>query len=71
MPWIELGIGGYFFLTVLYAMQNENFITVPFLVLFVLGYWYTGLMSLLQGLRIRFSSLAPEPQTAKPYPVGV
>ena len=49
MPWIELLIGTYFALTVLYAMQNENYITVPFLILFVLGYWYTGLMSLLQG----------------------
>jgi cellulose synthase/poly-beta-1,6-N-acetylglucosamine synthase-like glycosyltransferase len=70
VPWIELLIGGYFFLTVLYAMQNENYVTVPFLVIFVLGYWYTGLMSLFQGMKIRFQ-LAPEPQTAKPYPVGV
>ncbi len=70
VPWIELAIGGYFFFTVMYALQNENYVTVPFLVLFVLGYWYTGLMSLLQGLRIRFA-LAPEPQTAKPFPVGV
>jgi hypothetical protein len=71
VPWIELAIGAYFFFTVVYAMQNENYVTVPFLMLFVLGYWYTGLMSLFQGLRIRFSALAPEPQTAKPYPVGV
>ncbi len=71
VPWIELAVGGYFFLTVLYAIQNENYVTVPFLVLFVVGYWYTGLMSLFQGLRIRLSSLAPETQTAKPYPVGV
>ncbi len=70
VPWVELLIGGYFFLTVLYAIQNENYMTVPFLVLFVLGYWYTGLMSLFQGMRIKFA-LAPEPQTAKPYPVGV
>lgn len=70
VPWIELLIGAYFALTVYYAMDNENYITVPFLILFVLGYWYTGLMSLLQGW---FSALSfgAESQNAKPYPVGV
>ena len=67
VPWLEMAIGGYFFLTVVYAVQNENFITVPFLVLFVVGYWYTGLMSLLQG-RFERLRLHSEPQTAKPYP---
>jgi cellulose synthase/poly-beta-1,6-N-acetylglucosamine synthase-like glycosyltransferase len=70
VPWIELLIGSYFALTVYYALQNENFLTVPFLMLFVVGYWYTGLMSLLQG---RFSTLslgATEDHT-KPFPVGV
>jgi hypothetical protein len=62
-------IGSYFALTVYYALDNENYITVPFLVLFVVGYWYTGLMSLLQG---RFSGLALGPEThTKPFPVGV
>jgi hypothetical protein len=62
-----MGIGTYFFLTVLYAIQNENYFTVPFLILFVVGYWYTGMMSLLQG---RFEQLRwrEDPQTAKPYP---
>jgi cellulose synthase/poly-beta-1,6-N-acetylglucosamine synthase-like glycosyltransferase len=69
VPWVELLIGGYFALTVYYAIANENYITVPFLVLFVLGYWYTGLMSLLQG---RFSGLALSAEThTKPFPVGV
>jgi len=70
VPWIELLIGTYFASTVWYAVTNENYITVPFLLLFVLGYWYTGLMSLLQG---RFDSLIhsnPEQHT-KPFPVGV
>ena len=49
VPWVELLIGSYFALTVYYAVDNENYITVPFLLLFVVGYWYTGLMSLLQG----------------------
>jgi len=70
VPWIELLIGTYFAATVYYAMSNENYITVPFLLIFVLGYWYTGLMSLLQGRFERFRGL-PEPQSAKPFPVGV
>ena len=70
VPWIELLIGTYFAATVYYALSNENYITVPFLLIFVLGYWYTGLMSLLQGRFERFSKFA-EPQNAKPFPVGV
>src|SRR6058998_3657189 len=69
VPWIELLIGSYFALTVYYAMENENYITVPFLILFVVGYWYTGLMSLLQG-RFAGLSLSTEAHT-KPFPVGV
>jgi cellulose synthase/poly-beta-1,6-N-acetylglucosamine synthase-like glycosyltransferase len=69
VPWIELLIGSYFALTVYYALDNENYITVPFLILFVVGYWYTGLMSLLQG---RFSGLTLGAEShSKPFPVGV
>jgi len=69
IPWVELLIGAYFALTVIYAMQNENYITVPFLLLFVVGYWYTGLMSLLQG---RFSRrVLTATAHTKPFPVGV
>jgi cellulose synthase/poly-beta-1,6-N-acetylglucosamine synthase-like glycosyltransferase len=69
IPWVELLIGSYFAMTVYYALQNENYITVPFLLLFVVGYWYTGLMSLLQG-RFAGISLSAETHT-KPFPVGV
>ncbi|HKS73329.1 MAG TPA: cellulose synthase family protein [Terriglobales bacterium] len=69
IPWVELAIGTYFALTVYYAIDNENFLTVPFLLLFVVGYWYTGLMSLLQG-RFTGISLGAENHT-KPFPVGV
>ena len=72
VPWIELVIGGYFAITVWYAIVNENYFTVPFLFLFVLGYWYTGLMSLLQGRfdRLALRSTASESH-AKPYAVGI
>ena len=69
VPWIELLIGAYFAAAVYYALSNENYITVPFLVIFVLGYWYTGLMSLVQG---RFERFSPGSEThTKPVPVGV
>jgi cellulose synthase/poly-beta-1,6-N-acetylglucosamine synthase-like glycosyltransferase len=69
VPWLELLIGTYFALTVFYAIDNENYFTVPFLLLFVIGYWCTGLMSLLQG---RFAGLSVGSEThTKPFPVGV
>jgi cellulose synthase/poly-beta-1,6-N-acetylglucosamine synthase-like glycosyltransferase len=69
VPWLELLIGAYFAATVVYALQNENYLTVPFLILFVVGYWYTGLMSLLQG---RFSGIGLSAEShTKPFPVGV
>jgi cellulose synthase/poly-beta-1,6-N-acetylglucosamine synthase-like glycosyltransferase len=69
VPWVELLIGTYFALAILYAIDNENYFTVPFLLLFVVGYWVTGLMSLLQG---RFAGLSVGSEThSKPFPVGV
>jgi cellulose synthase/poly-beta-1,6-N-acetylglucosamine synthase-like glycosyltransferase len=66
VPWLEMLIGAYFFLTVLYAIDNDNYFTIPFLLLFVVGYWYTGLMSLLQG-RFEHGGTRDETQT-KPFP---
>jgi len=70
VPWIEMAIGCYFTFTVWYAVTTENFFTVPFLLLFVLGYWYTGLLSLLQGRFERFS-VGNQEMHEKPYPVGI
>jgi cellulose synthase/poly-beta-1,6-N-acetylglucosamine synthase-like glycosyltransferase len=73
VPWIELLLGTYFAWTVWYAMTTENYFTVPFLLLFVLGYWYTGLLSLFQGLFERAgkeTSGSPE-MHEKPYPMGI
>ncbi len=73
VPWLELLVGCYFALTIWYAVVNENYFTVPFLLLFVVGYWYTGLLSLLQG---RFDSwpwgrVNTDESSPKPFPVGV
>jgi hypothetical protein len=58
-------------MTVIYALLNQNYITVPFLILFVFGYWYTGLMSLLQGRFERFTLRPATEDHSKPFPVGV
>jgi cellulose synthase/poly-beta-1,6-N-acetylglucosamine synthase-like glycosyltransferase len=66
MPYAEVLLGIYFFLTVLYAIFNENYATVPFLLLFVWGYLYTGFMSLGQTYfaHLRFGVNAPEMRPA-------
>jgi cellulose synthase/poly-beta-1,6-N-acetylglucosamine synthase-like glycosyltransferase len=71
VPWIELAIGGYFAWTVWYACTTENYFTVPFLVLFVFGYWYTALLSLLQGRFERGGKASGAEVHEKPYPVGI
>jgi cellulose synthase/poly-beta-1,6-N-acetylglucosamine synthase-like glycosyltransferase len=47
-PIIELGLGLYFTSTIFYALANQIYGTVPFLVLFQMGFLYTGLVSLVQ-----------------------
>src|SRR5436190_504795 len=47
-PLVELGLGLYFTATVFYALANQIYATVPFLVLFQVGFLYTGLVSLTQ-----------------------
>ncbi len=47
MPLFELSLGAYFSLAVLYAFVNQNYPTIPFLMLFVVGFTYMGLMSIL------------------------
>jgi cellulose synthase/poly-beta-1,6-N-acetylglucosamine synthase-like glycosyltransferase len=70
MPWIEIALGGYFTFTVVYAMQNENYATVPFLLLFVGGYFYTGLMSLGQVYLHRLRSNLGPTVEERPAPAG-
>jgi cellulose synthase/poly-beta-1,6-N-acetylglucosamine synthase-like glycosyltransferase len=47
-PLIELALGLYFTATVFYALANGIYGTVPFLVLFQIGFLYTGLLSVVQ-----------------------
>lgn len=66
MPYAEIALGLYFALTIVYAVTNENYATVPFLLLFVWGYLYTGFMSLAQTYfaHLRFGVNAPEMRPA-------
>ena len=66
IPYAEVLLGLYFSLTVVYAVVNENYATVPFLLLFVWGYLYTGVMSLGQTYfaHLRFGVNAPEMRPA-------
>ena len=66
MPYFEVALGLYFALTVIYSIRNENYATVPFLLLFVWGYLYTGFVSLSQSwfAHLRFGVNAPEMRAA-------
>lgn len=66
MPFAEVLLGFYFAFTVFYAIANENYATIPFLLLFVWGYLYTGFMSLGQTYfaHMRFGVNAPEMRPA-------
>jgi cellulose synthase/poly-beta-1,6-N-acetylglucosamine synthase-like glycosyltransferase len=47
-PMIELALGLYYTATLFYALANGIYATVPFLMLFQIGFLYTGMLSLLQ-----------------------
>jgi cellulose synthase/poly-beta-1,6-N-acetylglucosamine synthase-like glycosyltransferase len=66
MPYAEVFLGVYFAAAVAYAIQNENYATIPFLLLFVWGYLYTGFMSLAQVYfeKLRFGVEAGEVRAA-------
>jgi len=48
IPSVELMMAAYFLFTVVYSLESENYLTSPFLMLFFVGYSYTGAMSLFQ-----------------------
>ncbi len=56
LPYIELGAGAYFLLMVAYAIDTFNFLAIPFLLIFVSGYFWAGFTTLWQEYqgRVRF-----------------
>jgi cellulose synthase/poly-beta-1,6-N-acetylglucosamine synthase-like glycosyltransferase len=71
LPWIEVALGIYFAGAVIYSLQNTNYLTVPFLLLFVWGYLYTGIMSLAQTYVGRLRSNGKQLQAPGPIAVAV
>lgn len=73
---MEILLGIYFAAATLYAIQMENYATIPFLMLFVWGYLYTGVMSLGQVFfeRLRLGAraeIADSRPAAAPVSPGV
>ncbi len=48
LPYVEILCGGYFLAMIVFAVQTYNFFAIPFLALFVFGYWWTGFGTLYQ-----------------------
>jgi cellulose synthase/poly-beta-1,6-N-acetylglucosamine synthase-like glycosyltransferase len=59
-PMVELALGLYFTATVFYALANGIYGTVPFLMLFQIGFLYTGLLSIVQQFASDDAVLKPE-----------
>ena len=64
-PVVELAIAAYLGYGVVYLIQREVYYSLPFLVLFQVGFAYVGLSSVYEGLRgtvLRWSrALLPQP----------
>jgi hypothetical protein len=57
LPLLELTFAAYFVFAVYYAFRSHIYATIPFLMIFLVGYAYIGGMSMLQGqLKRIFSS---------------
>lgn len=53
LPWIEIAIGTYFLGMSAFAIDTYNFFSLPFLLLFVTGYYWAGFATLIQEYRLR------------------
>ena len=48
LPYAEIAVGTYFLAMVVFAVQTYNFLSIPFLALFVFGYYWAGFGTLYQ-----------------------
>src|SRR6267378_3900732 len=48
LPYFEIGVGTYFLGMVAFAIESNNFLAIPFLLLFVAGYYWAGFGTLYQ-----------------------
>jgi cellulose synthase/poly-beta-1,6-N-acetylglucosamine synthase-like glycosyltransferase len=59
-PLVEVALGLYYTGTVFYALSNQIYATLPFLMLFQIGFLYTGLLSIFQQFTDEDMLQAPE-----------
>ncbi len=57
LPYIELAVGTYFLAMCAFAIDIENYLSLPFLLLFVAGYYWAGLATLSQERRVKLEIL--------------
>ncbi|MCB9557324.1 MAG: glycosyltransferase [Deltaproteobacteria bacterium] len=48
IPYIELAMAGYFTLAIVIAIRGQHYVSIPFLLLFFVGYGYVGALSVFQ-----------------------
>ncbi|MGH9662708.1 MAG: glycosyltransferase [Bryobacteraceae bacterium] len=68
LPYMELALGTYFLGMVAYAIDTYNYLTVPFLLLFVAGYYWAGAATLYSEYQGRLRWLEQQrlqPDTAR------
>jgi len=53
LPYLELACGSYFLYMCVFAIQSDNYMTLPFLSLFVAGYYWAGFATLWQEYKDR------------------
>jgi cellulose synthase/poly-beta-1,6-N-acetylglucosamine synthase-like glycosyltransferase len=53
LPYIELAVGTYFLAMVVWAIDSMNYLAIPFLTLFVGGYYWAGFTTLYQEFQSR------------------
>jgi cellulose synthase/poly-beta-1,6-N-acetylglucosamine synthase-like glycosyltransferase len=81
VPFLELGMTAYFLVTLALAIQAGRYVSIPFVLLFLTGFGYVGLMSVIHALGQRraaraaaqptiatVEAAAPEPAPARRAP---
>ena len=53
LPYAEIAVGIYFVAMIVFAIQTYNYFAIPFLALFVYGYWWAGFATLYQEHQTR------------------
>ena len=64
MSFLEVGMGLYFIGVIGFAVRHEIYFPIPFLMLFCLGFFYVGWMSLFQGRLARLRLMHSEVEAA-------